>query len=201
MKKKQRIPSYMNARNSKNKSEINFEKISKLFKIWVICLPFCWSINIFLWALRITSWDINDAGYILSKEGPAGGINKTLPIIFAEILLLFPYILILTIAFSFLFLHSFYVTEVKKRTFIRRDYLVPISLLFISVCAIWIVFDKLHYFYNDLGILDRNNQFIDLIVVLTIIIPLSTAFVFLIMVSVVLKYKNIKIKNNYTSNI
>lgn len=201
MKKKQRIPSYMNARNSKNKSEINFEKISKLFKIWVICLPFCWSINIFLWALRITSWDINDAGYILSKEGPAGGINKTLPIIFAEILLLFPHILILAIAFSFLFLYSFYVTEVKKRTFIRRDYLVSILLLFIPLFAIWIFFNKLRYFYNDLGILDQNNQFIDFIVILTIIIPLSTAFVFLIMVSVVLKYKNINFLNIFNDKV
>ena len=195
MQGKQRIPSYMKSHYMQKNSNIQSKEIDKLFKILAIYLSICWVANIFLWALCVTSWDLNDTEYILLKEGFAGGINKTLPIIFAEILSIFPYMFIYIIAFGVFFVYNFYVKEIKKRIFMKRDYLVSISLLLISIYASYVVFDKFYIFYNNLGILDQNNIFIDPIVIFTIVLPLGAAFIFLIIISVVSVYKNINFLN------
>ena len=146
MQGKQRIPSYMKSHYMQKNSNIKSKEIDKLFKILAIYLSICWVANIFLWALCVTSWDLNDTEYIFIKRRICWGINKTLPIIFAEILSIFPYMFIYIIAFGVFFVYNFYVKEIKKRIFMKRDYLVSISLLLISIYASYVVFDKFYIF-------------------------------------------------------
>ena len=194
MQGKQRIPSYMKSHYMQKNSNIKSKEVDKLFKVLAIYLSLCWVTNVFLWALCVTSWDLNDAEYILLKEGFAGGINKTLPIVLAEIVSLFPYIFICIFLFSIQFTYNFYVINIKKRNFIKRDFLLPILLIIIYLYISYVLFNKFRGFYDDLGIWDNNNKFIDSMSLL-IIIPNVTLPTFLIIIYIASRQESIDILN------
>jgi len=75
--------------------------LDRFLKVGTLCLTVWGSMNMFLWASTLSSWDFRDTIYILSKEGILSGLNKLLPILFGEIVWVAE--LLITLAVIFLF--------------------------------------------------------------------------------------------------
>ena len=88
VRKKHRIPGYISS--SKPTVKIigySLDNWEMILKVIAVIFTFFGSLNIFLWAFTVSSFNSNDALFILHEEGLGGGIVRMLPISFYAILL------------------------------------------------------------------------------------------------------------------
>lgn len=77
-----------------------FDSWERVIKIFATLISFAGFVSLFLWAAYISSWNLNDAAFIIQKEGLGGGITRVLPLMSAHIVV---FIIVVVMAFILIF--------------------------------------------------------------------------------------------------